>query len=68
MGSIGNGFLDKPRYIDFPCLEPGTAVDGKQALNRWSSTITKGTRVKIFNKFCMITNYFNQAMTFLARK
>ncbi|TVY20132.1 putative mitochondrial dihydroxy-acid dehydratase [Lachnellula arida] len=34
---------DKPRYLDFPCLEPGTiAADGKQALNRWSTTITRG--------------------------
>ncbi|KAM3073666.1 hypothetical protein ACMFMG_004449 [Clarireedia jacksonii] len=33
---------DKPRYIDFPSLEAGTVVDGKPALNRWSSTITKG--------------------------
>ncbi|TVY29396.1 putative dihydroxy-acid dehydratase, mitochondrial [Lachnellula hyalina] len=34
---------DKPRYLDFPCLEAGTtAADGKQALNRWSTTITRG--------------------------
>ncbi|PQE10788.1 dihydroxy-acid dehydratase protein [Rutstroemia sp. NJR-2017a BBW] len=33
---------EKPRYIDFPSLESGTLVDGKPALNRWSSTITKG--------------------------
>lgn len=32
-----------PTYIDFPCLEHGViGEDGKPALNRWSSTITKG--------------------------
>lgn len=35
---------DKPRYIDFQCVEPGTkTADGKQVLNRWSSTLTRGT-------------------------
>jgi dihydroxy-acid dehydratase len=33
---------DKPRYIDFPALEHGTIIEGKLALNRWSSRITKG--------------------------
>ncbi|KAG9237749.1 dihydroxy-acid dehydratase-like protein [Amylocarpus encephaloides] len=33
----------KPRYISFPSLEPGTKrVDGTAALNRWSSTVTRG--------------------------
>ncbi|KAH7419193.1 dihydroxy-acid dehydratase-like protein [Cadophora sp. MPI-SDFR-AT-0126] len=32
---------EKPRYIVFPSLEPGTVIDGKQALNRWSHTITR---------------------------
>jgi dihydroxy-acid dehydratase len=40
-GTNGN-IPEKPRYIDFPCLRPGSRVDGKQALNRWSSTITRG--------------------------
>ena len=45
-----NGTLpEKPRYTSFPCLKPGTIVDGKQALNRWSSTITKGERFKLKN-------------------
>lgn len=38
-----NGHVpEKPRYINFPSLEPGTVIDGKQALNRWSHTITRG--------------------------
>jgi dihydroxy-acid dehydratase len=38
------GIPDAPRYISFPSLEPGSrTANGKQALNRWSSTITKGT-------------------------
>lgn len=37
-----NNITEKPRYIDFPALEHGVVVDGKQALNRWSSRITKG--------------------------
>jgi dihydroxy-acid dehydratase len=41
MGSNYENIPDKPRYVDFPSLEHGTIVDGKQALNRWSSTITK---------------------------
>lgn len=32
---------EQPRYIDFPCLEAGTIINGKQVLNRWSSTITR---------------------------
>jgi len=37
-----NGHVpEKPRYINFPSLEPGTVIDGKQALNRWSHTITR---------------------------
>ncbi|KAI9051403.1 hypothetical protein LZ554_004450 [Drepanopeziza brunnea f. sp. 'monogermtubi'] len=32
---------ETPQYIDFPHLEPGTVIDGKQALNRWSSTLTR---------------------------
>ncbi|CZS95810.1 probable dihydroxy-acid dehydratase [Rhynchosporium agropyri] len=32
---------EKPQYIDFPQLEPGTIIDGQQALNRWSHTITR---------------------------
>ncbi|EPE29549.1 IlvD/EDD N-terminal [Glarea lozoyensis ATCC 20868] len=33
---------DEPRYISFPSVEPGTKTsDGKQVLNRWSSTITR---------------------------
>ncbi|PVH89759.1 dihydroxy-acid dehydratase-like protein [Cadophora sp. DSE1049] len=32
---------EKPRYINFPSLEPGTVIDGKLALNRWSHTITR---------------------------
>ncbi|KAL2075691.1 hypothetical protein VTL71DRAFT_634 [Oculimacula yallundae] len=32
---------EKPRYIDFPSLEPGTIIDGQVALNRWSHTITR---------------------------
>ncbi|KAI6710506.1 hypothetical protein JHW43_006947 [Diplocarpon mali] len=31
----------QPKYIDFPHLEHGTTNDGKAALNRWSSTITR---------------------------
>jgi len=39
----GNGISEGPRYIDFPFLEHGTmGADSKPALNRWSSTITKG--------------------------
>jgi dihydroxy-acid dehydratase len=35
---------DKPRYISFSSLEHGSKnAEGKQALNRWSSTLTKGT-------------------------
>jgi len=33
---------EKPRYLNFPALKHPTFIDGKQALNRWSSTITKG--------------------------
>jgi len=32
---------DKPRYLNFPSLEAGIVIDGKQVLNRWSSTLTK---------------------------
>ena len=39
---MNEGAPEKPRYIDFPCLEPGTLIDGKPALNRWSSLITRG--------------------------
>jgi len=38
----GEKVPDEPRYIAFPCLASGTVVDGKPALNRWSSTVTKG--------------------------
>jgi hypothetical protein len=33
---------EAPRYINFPSLEHGTLRDGSPALNRWSSTLTKG--------------------------
>ncbi|KAG4441251.1 hypothetical protein IFR05_003242 [Cadophora sp. M221] len=37
-----NGHVpEKPRYIAFPSLEPGTVINGQQALNRWSHTITR---------------------------
>jgi hypothetical protein len=39
---------DAPRYIDFPCLEYGTlGADSQLALNRWSSTITRGKKTLI---------------------
>ena len=34
------------RYLNFPALKHGTIVDGKQALNRWSSTLTRGEKVR----------------------
>jgi dihydroxy-acid dehydratase len=37
-----NGVKEEPRYVDFPEIEHGTQRNGKLALNRWSSTITKG--------------------------
>jgi dihydroxy-acid dehydratase len=37
------------RYLNFPALKHGTIIDGKQALNRWSSTITRGEKSR-FNK------------------
>ncbi|KAL5329085.1 hypothetical protein ACEPPN_002594 [Leptodophora sp. 'Broadleaf-Isolate-01'] len=37
-----NGHVpEKPRYIAFPSLEPGTVINGQQALNRWSHTVTR---------------------------
>lgn len=30
-----------PRYLHFPCAPEGAVVDGKPALNRFSSTLTK---------------------------
>ncbi|KAF2090376.1 dihydroxy-acid dehydratase-like protein [Saccharata proteae CBS 121410] len=34
---------EEPRLLDFPCLPPGSQTpDGKPALNRYSSTITRG--------------------------
>ncbi|KAH7342821.1 dihydroxy-acid dehydratase-like protein [Rhexocercosporidium sp. MPI-PUGE-AT-0058] len=37
-----NGHVpEKPRYIQFPSLEPGAIIDGQPALNRWSHTITR---------------------------
>ncbi|TVY78573.1 putative dihydroxy-acid dehydratase [Lachnellula suecica] len=44
MGSLNyENASDKKSYIDFPCLKHGTTGEnGKPALNRWSSTITKG--------------------------
>lgn len=33
---------EEPRYINFPSLEHGTVRDGAPALNRWSTTITRG--------------------------
>ncbi|EKD19602.1 uncharacterized protein L3040_002520 [Drepanopeziza brunnea f. sp. 'multigermtubi'] len=42
MSTNGSGTgPEKPQYIGFPHLEPGTVIDGKQALNRWSSTLTR---------------------------
>ncbi|PMD59075.1 dihydroxy-acid dehydratase-like protein [Hyaloscypha bicolor E] len=36
-----NGNIPTARYLTFPALKHGTIVNGKQALNRWSSTITR---------------------------
>jgi hypothetical protein len=47
MEQINGNHPEKPRYIDFPCLKPGTRVEGKQALNRWSSTVTRGENFKL---------------------
>ncbi|KAF2841058.1 dihydroxy-acid dehydratase-like protein [Patellaria atrata CBS 101060] len=32
---------EEPRFLDFPCLPTDTIRDGKLALNRWSSTLTR---------------------------
>ena len=41
MDASNGRILEKPRYIKFPQLEHGTVVDGKLALNRWSTFVTK---------------------------
>ena len=33
---------EEPRYIEFPHLPAGATRDGKKALNKFSSTLTKG--------------------------
>lgn len=39
-----NGSAEPPRYLEFPELEHGTiGADSKPALNKWSTTITRGT-------------------------
>ncbi|PBP27423.1 putative dihydroxy-acid dehydratase [Diplocarpon rosae] len=42
MEQLSNGSgPEQPMYINFPHLEHGTMINGKQALNKWSSTITR---------------------------
>lgn len=33
---------EQPKYLHFPFVEHGTIVDGRQVLNRWSTTLTRG--------------------------
>ena len=33
---------EEPRFLDFPCLPDNAIRDGKPALNKYSSILTKG--------------------------
>lgn len=69
MEQTSNGSVsEKPRYIDFPHLEAGTIVDGKQALNRWSSTITKGTSPNHLCRYISMLICARKVMTFPGRR
>lgn len=47
---------EKPKYLPFPCVQHETIVDGRQVLNRWSTTITRGQWSQQFGRLLKHAN------------